>query len=192
MANAFSKGVCALEFAFVIIAYLVQALVFGFIASYIASCKGYTTGFAWGFFLGVVGLLVVGFRPTLSQPAAEYKPMYPEQQPQSNASWECICGASNPATLDYCLSCRRPRNSASERLKIACPHCGAMNTSTNDTCFACSRPLHAESPALAAPAPAGNAQDIPALIESLAKLHSAGVLTGEEFAQKKSELLAKI
>ena len=67
-----------------------------------------------------------------------------------------------------------------------------MNTSTNDTCFACSKPLHAESSALAAPAPAGNAQDIPALIESLAKLHSAGVLTDEEFEQKKAELLAKI
>ena len=67
-----------------------------------------------------------------------------------------------------------------------------MNTSTNDTCFACSRPLHAESPALAAPASTGNAQDIPAMIESLAKLHSAGVLTDEEFSQKKAELLAKI
>ena len=40
--------------------------------------------------------------------------------------------------------------------------------------------------------PPGMPQDIPALIESLAKLHSAGVLTDEEFAQKKSELLAKI
>lgn len=67
-----------------------------------------------------------------------------------------------------------------------------MNTSTNDTCFACSRPLHADAPALAAPTPGGNAQDIPALIESLAKLHSAGVLTDKEFAQKKAELLAKI
>ena len=49
-----------------------------------------------------------------------------------------------------------------------------------------------DAPALAAPAPGGNAQDIPTLIESLAKLHSAGVLTDEEFEQKKAELLAKI
>lgn len=177
-----------MAFPFLIIAYLVQGLIFGFAASTIAGNKGYDTGFAWGFFLGVIGLIVVGFWPTLTHD--EHESIYSSSQSQKGTRWECICGASNPDTLDYCLSCRRQRNAVNERMKIVCPHCGATNSSTNDNCFACNSPLHAQ---VQAPQYASlNAQNIPALIEDLAKLHTAGILSDAEFEQKKAELLARI
>lgn len=43
--------------------YLIYAVVFGCITDNLAKSKGYESGFAWGFLLGFVGLLVVGFRP---------------------------------------------------------------------------------------------------------------------------------
>ena len=44
---------------------ILSALIFGFITKHVASTKGYKDGFAWGFFLGIIGLLVVGFRSTI-------------------------------------------------------------------------------------------------------------------------------
>ena len=83
-----------------LIAYVFQGIIFGVICSYVASTKGYNGGFAWGFFLGIIGLLVVGFRPNLTQASAEaYRPTYPDGQPKPKPQWECVCGAKNPESL---------------------------------------------------------------------------------------------
>lgn len=50
-----------------IVIYIVNGIIFGAITSYISRVKGYEKGFAWGFWLGLIGLLVVGFRPSLKQ-----------------------------------------------------------------------------------------------------------------------------
>ena len=47
----------------VLISYVIMGVIFGFITKYIANSKGYDGGFAWGFWLGIIGILVVGFRP---------------------------------------------------------------------------------------------------------------------------------
>ena len=47
--------------------YIVNGIIFGAITSYVSRVKGYEKGFAWGFWLGLIGLLVVGFRPSLKQ-----------------------------------------------------------------------------------------------------------------------------
>lgn len=56
--------------AFII--YCAQGIVFGFITRYIACSKGYDGGFWWGFFLGVLGLIVVCVRPAIKQGEAEH------------------------------------------------------------------------------------------------------------------------
>lgn len=48
-----------------------------------------------------------------------------------------------------------------------------------------------EAPAMPA-APSGDANDVIGIIERLAALHAAGVLSAEEFGQKKAELLARL
>lgn len=44
-----------------------ENVIYGCITKHVARCRGYKGGFAWGFFLGTVGLLVVGFKPDLTQ-----------------------------------------------------------------------------------------------------------------------------
>ena len=48
----------------IIVIYIIDGIVFGFITDYLSKAKGYEKGFAWGFLLGPIGLLVVGFRPS--------------------------------------------------------------------------------------------------------------------------------
>lgn len=60
-------------------------LVFGCIASYISYTKGYDSGFAWGFFLGVIGLLVVGFRESKNKPNAEQPKAVPSKSYDVNS-----------------------------------------------------------------------------------------------------------
>ncbi len=180
-----------------LLAYILQGIIFGAICSYVASTKGYSNGFAWGFFLGIVGLLVVGFRPNLTQAATMDDSMARSAAPsEPKPQWECVCGAKNPDSLDYCLSCRRERNASTVVRKIVCPHCGASNRETNQCCFACNRPLREEAPAPAKDAQNGEPyalQDsIPSLIEQLGRLHAQGILTDDEFQQKKTELLARL
>lgn len=130
---------------------VVQGLIFGFAAQHIAESKGYQTGFAWGFWLSWIGLLVVVARPNLVVPVQTdngSRLMHlAETMPEARASnvpdhrWQCECGAKNPAGAAVCQSCRRPRDSAERRYeKVRCPHCGAMTRKENRLCFACNQP----------------------------------------------------
>lgn len=59
-----------IAFNYIIIAvcvFLVQGLIFGFITRAIADSKGYDGGFWWGFFLGLIGLIVVAVRPAMTK-----------------------------------------------------------------------------------------------------------------------------
>ena len=124
---------------------IIQALIFGFITKHVAESKGYDTGFAWGFWLGLIGLIVVAVKPNVER--TPYRPMYPDAQQTQKRTWLCICGQSNSETLQYCTRCRRSRQEAKAEEKKACPHCGAMNRKSNITCFACGKPMNASAPA---------------------------------------------
>lgn len=191
---------------YLIVVYVIYGLIFGFITRHVASSKGYDGGFLWGFFLGVIGLLVVGFRPNLavSSPASEYKPMYGgalQVKDRKEPSWTCVCGSVNPGRLDYCPICRKSRDQGERPQDVKCPHCGAMNNASRDFCVLCDHPLRDDvvlpaksaEPAQAQKPDESHAQDEGiALLEKLAKLHQDGILTDEEFAQKKSEILSKL
>ena len=203
-------------FVISLIVFLIYGLILGFITKYVAESKGYDGGFWWGFFLGVIGLLVVGFRPDNRQqyqthsssqlPAWASSPT-PSSTPSSTSlfvasltgepDWTCICGAKNPATIDYCLACRRSKSEGNIPKKV-CPHCGANNRATNTLCFACDKPLDGSQPTRRRNPDnrvsfgEEESTDYVAVLEKLAKLHEQGILTDEEFQQKKADLLAKI
>lgn len=42
---------------------IIGLIICGFITKEINSNKGYQGGFAWGFFLGIVGIIIVAVRP---------------------------------------------------------------------------------------------------------------------------------
>lgn len=184
----------------VIIVYLIYGCIFGFITQYVAESKGYDTGFAWGFWLGVIGLLVVGFRPAIAQ---QYDPTERNIAPalSENRSayapkpvgWECICGSKNPSSVNYCMSCRRSKEEATEE-RVNCPHCGAKNRKSNAECFACGKSMKKE-PVEMSKKDANDAvksSDYVDVLEKFAKLHDQGILTDEEFQQKKTEILSKM
>ena len=136
-----------------ILVLLIPSIAFGFIAKYIAKSKGYDSGFAWGFWLGIIGLLVVGFRPTISQSVtsgAESEYWQRISNPvgrKSQGSWHCVCGQENSYGLDYCTRCCRTK-AESDKVstpKVTCPHCGAQNRVSNTFCFACNRELNETS-----------------------------------------------
>lgn len=203
---------------YLIIVYLVYMVIFGCITKYVAGSKGYDGGFFWGFFLGIIGLLVVGFRPNITTSSAEveYKPMYGgalQASNQKKPSWTCTCGSTNPDRLDYCPICRKSRKDGEKPGDVRCPHCGAMNNASRDICVLCEKPLRADvvlpvqstAPAQAQKPEEGQTQaeaqknagstaqpEGLELLEKLAKLHQEGILTDEEFSRKKAQILEKL
>ena len=169
-----------------LVVYLAQGLIFGLAAQQIAEGKGYSTGFAWGFWLGLIGLLVVLFKPNIS--AAYETPRYaPSAAPAPSANeWVCVCGSRNHESLTYCTRCGRDRSYTDNNnaAKVPCPHCGARNKPANKVCFACGKAMTAE--------PQHQAPDTAELLTKLAQLHESGVLTDDEFQEKKAVLLKRI
>lgn len=182
-----------------LLAYLIQGIIFGAITRYVAESKGYDGGFWWGFFLGMIGLLVVGFRPNQTWQSDSLNNSAYWTQLQENASgsskhamWRCVCGTENPVTLNYCVRCRRNRSEVNKDDREKCPHCGAMNRKNNAVCFACSRSLKEEKQPEQDAKPVPAQQEALALLESLAALHQQGILTDEEFDEKKKQILSRI
>lgn len=180
-----------------IIIYLIDGIIFGLITDHVAKSKGYYGGFWWGFWLGLIGLLVVGFRPNIAQPVSaqpEYKPMYGGAlQPEVKQTWTCTCGAKNSYRLDYCPICQKTRDQA-VKPDVTCPHCGVKNNATRTECVMCGKPLDGSEPAPALE-PVHEAKDsveLAGLLEKLAALHAQGILSDEEFDNKKAEILTRM
>lgn len=175
-----------------IIGVIIVSCIFGFITKTMNENKGYEGGFAWGFWLNLIGVIVVACKPDNRQYSQrEYQPMYP-QAIQPEKTWRCSsCGAENSDKLNYCLRCRSDRN-AVQAEKIQCPHCGALNNKANSLCFACHNSL-TEKPEQEKPVQKSIPEQEPlSLIKQLADLHSQGILSDQEFETKKAELLAKL
>ena len=196
----------------VILFLLIDGIIMGFISRYLAQSKGYEGGFAWGFWLGLIGVLVVGFRPNQVQEqivcpsrygSDEYRMTslnehfdYAPRKPKAKG-WVCVCGSRNPSSIDCCMSCHKTREEATEE-KVSCAHCGASNKKSNILCFACGQPVDGsvraieevyEEVQLKAEVERKDYVDI---LEKIAKLHEQGILTDTEFEQKKSDILSKI
>lgn len=191
----------------VLIGYVIGGIIFGSITAHVARSKGYDGGFWWGFFLGLIGLLVVGFRPNLNTSTSEssfYVSNYADHTESSISStnpgstydndWLCECGKHNSNRMNYCVRCRRERSMDSKLPKVTCPHCGAKNKSGNTVCYCCDKPLtdHVATSEKKLSEVIDTAAKSIELIEQLSKLHEQGILTDEEFQEKKAKLLAKM
>ena len=191
-----------------LIGYLLYGCILGFITRYVSESKGYSGGFAWGFFLGIIGLLVVGFRPNIQTDQSSYMPMYGgalQATRTSNRTWTCVCGAKNREGLNYCPICRRTREESNTRSDIKCPHCGTVNNANRKVCLLCNQPLDgtATSDTPVATDPTNCINETAAslspveisgieMLEGLARLHEQGILTDEEFSQKKADILSRM
>ena len=97
-----------------LIAYLVEACIFGAITKVINEKKGYEGGFWWGFFLGVIGIIVVACRDAnysvYDAPAGDgvYIPKKVGETPIDldapvpEGGWRCICGRAHQPYESSC------------------------------------------------------------------------------------------
>jgi len=86
---------------------LLISFVFGCITLSINENKGYEGGFAWGFWLGIIGIIVVACKPT-------YVPaeMYSSEKASGGlgrGSWKCSCGRYNANDISSCI-CGRSKD----------------------------------------------------------------------------------
>ena len=108
MYGYFNPGVIWLAF---VIIYVISGIIFGVVCKSIVASKGYddkdNNGFAWGFFLGIIGLIVCCVKPSVLQ----------QNQRMIPRTWVCSCGAVNDLNLgDYCMICgkKKPDNKSTQ------------------------------------------------------------------------------
>lgn len=152
-----------------VISYLVSGIIFGFVSKTINENKGYEGGFAWGFFLGILGVIVVACKPTASQQSyySSQGSFYAQDQMLINqGGWKCSnCGKVNAASVTTCICGRRKESKSNEAETKKNQNESYKKESTDEKIE---------------------------LIKKLADLHSQGILTDEEYETKKAELLARM
>ncbi len=79
---------------------IILMIVFGLITKNINTKKGYDGGFAWGFFLGIIGIIVVAVRSNA--------PIKTDSVSDSSNTVEIVCdkcGEKNPESSVFCRKC---------------------------------------------------------------------------------------
>ena len=146
---------------------IIVSCIFGAITKAINEGKGYYGGFAWGFWLGWIGILVVSLKQSApyTQKESIIVPAkttvnYTTSTPQllSDGSWNCSCGRHNARYISSCV-------------------CGLNKTQVGQI-----KPTPTNTDK--------DAKDISALKE-YKNLLDSGVLTQEEFDAKKKEILSR-
>lgn len=83
---------------------LILAPVFGLITYKINDAKGYYGGFWWGFFLGIIGVIIVACKPKYRPPYIyDFNEETQEKKIISDGGWKCNkCGRVNPNYTGTC------------------------------------------------------------------------------------------
>ncbi len=116
------------DYYIVLIAYGVAVLivcsVMGVISKKINESKGYYGGFAWGFWLGIIGIIVVACRAEAPKHTNTYEDSrlseYAKEEEQKrllkNGGWKCaFCSRVNP---DYVTTCVCGKTPSESKIKI--------------------------------------------------------------------------
>ena len=147
----------------------------GVVTKSINESKGYDGGFAWGFWLGVIGIIVVACRQPVDYTPRQsiIRPAAPA--PAEPVGWKCKCGRYN---APYVSSCVCGRNKS----EVALPQVTPMVHSTPAQVVIDPRTIPA--------APVDESKNIAALKE-YKELLDTGVITQEEFDAKKKSILSR-
>ena len=161
---------------------IIVSCIFGAITKAINERKGYYGGFAWGFWLGWIGIIVVACRQSnlyyspkesIIVPAKNADPAPKTELPRNaisyqspnGDSWKCKCGRYNPRYLSSCV-CGLNKSGAPSVAPLPEPQKSSAADTDNEFL------------------------NIAALKEYKALLDE-GVITQEEFDTKKKEILSR-
>lgn len=196
-----------------LIIWFVSALIWGFVTRKVAENKGYynDNSFWWGFFLAMIGLIVVLSRPDNRRYTV--KPMGATPSAPSE-SWTCKnCGTQNRLS-NTCVTCGYQKSTRRVAGSVAVPNngvwrctCGKTNPTYVGTCSCglmkplqgpapnkVSEPQTDTQPINAMPVASASSSDPKAgskfdEVKSYKELLDAGIISQEDFDKKKAELL---
>ena len=150
-----------------------NACIFGVITKVINERKGYYGGFAWGFWLGWIGIIVVACRQAPFYTSKESIIVHPKKSglphnaiansAPSGGGWKCSCGRINAAYISSCV-------------------CGLNKHAAT----AATEPIPASNDTLAA-----DETKVISLLKEYKELLDSGVITQEEFDAKKKSILSR-
>ena len=213
-----SRAMTGYYIAYIVIS-LISGVIFGCITKSINEKKGRDGGFAWGFWLGVIGIIVVACRPAIEYDDGQS--YYRNPQQMSSGGWQCSCGRTHSAYETSCVCGGSKRNAPVVIQPPAAPAqpqawictCGRHHAPYESSC-ACGklrsmvlgapnvgRPIPTAPPAVmpgehskqdftsSKPAAAPNENDNIQTLRKYKSLLDEGVITQEEYDAKKKELL---
>ena len=148
---------------------LIVSFFLGVLTQGINESKGYSGGFAWGFWLGIIGIIVVSCRqpnPYYSyQTESIIRAPAPVNEVPPPGGWKCICGKGHAAYESGCV-CGRSKTEALQNAKKDTSE--DQQSSKKDT---------------------STSTDTISAIKEYKKLLDDGIITQEEFDAKKKQLL---
>lgn len=153
-----------------LIVYVIQGCIFGYATKKIIENKRYQENwFWWGFFFGIIALLVALSKPELHSTYEEQSFLHglTEDRIMREGGWECAyCHRKNEGIITTC-SCGKSKDETEEKIK---KQKEAQNASQS---------------------PKNNSEiNTIELLEKYKKLLDSGALTQEEFDAKKKQLLS--
>lgn len=159
--------------------------IWGAITWKINDYKGYASGgFWWGFFLNLIGVIVVACKPNVSS----YK----------ITGWKCACGRVHSDYVTTCSCGRTASRTDGAHNTASVPDggwrctCGRAHPAYASSCVCGVTKREATAGAAKpAPTPATNEQNTVNLLKEYKSLLDSGAITQEEFEAKKAQLLER-
>lgn len=160
-----------------IFAIIINGCIWGAVTYGINQSKGYyNNGFWWGFWLGLIGVIVVLCQPNMNQ--YQYRkspydngqngrlPAVTSPQPVPAGGWQCSCGRAHPAYVSSC-GCGKNKND------ILSPSVDSKSQNSSEETDSL---IHNEETNIK-------------IIKQYKELLDSGAITQEEFEAKKKQLL---
>lgn len=172
-----------------VIGVLVYSIICGFVCLGISSSRGMGGGFWWGFWLGIIGIIVVAVRPNDNQYS-------PKAQNYSHSSYSSFSVEPPAKPGTYAASYNRKEKTYEEEIiekgGWRCPACGKIHY---DYVSACSCGEKKPPKAKVSEQKISQTNNVLGEVEIIKclkdykELLNAGILTNEEFEKKKAQLL---
>lgn len=146
----------------VLLGYLILGVVCGFICESIASNRGMEGGFWWGFFLDILGVIIVALRPN-DQVSPKNESERHESEIIALGGWRCNnCGKANYPYVEECT-------------------CGWKKGTP--------APSMQRNPSISSKEKITGTESLAEEIKKYRALANDGIITQEEFEAKKKQLL---
>lgn len=111
-----------------VFAYIFVGIICGLITNSMNQNKGYDSGFAWGFFLGIIGIIVVAVRPYNNASSSSVSPNSKSFN-DTNQSSRSASMKKEDCTIFYCTNCFNIVSDIKTH-SLSCSNCGKPLTNS--------------------------------------------------------------